>query len=439
MSEVNNNVETLETENPAVETENPTAEPVPEFQQEAYTVSVENPDGTTEELDFFKTKAELKDVPNLRGVYLDQTPYKPEEFKDILAKFVDVSPGIAEYTASLRSWIRQARFANDQNTGHWYAEFEYNEGKYQAFSEFLSERMGYVINCSSPIFLSASRNVNMPIPEVILNCDIDDGVLKVFAVGDVQSCIALDPIMRAFFPKRQIRFAEYRLVNGSVQESSVNMSSEGNKQPMSCFYPWLKETGMNLQEFYQEFLRSDESILILMGPPGTGKTTFIRGLLNNTNASVGMCSDTILMANDPGFLVNKLSSGTHEIMVFEDADVLITKTPAGQRNAAMASILNTADGLTSNENNKVKMIFTTNLTDESHLEEALIRDGRCFALVYFGELNEDEAEVVAKELGVVGYDAEKSSRHTLASISMHCNTRIKFRKVRRLGANRATN
>jgi hypothetical protein len=72
--------------------------------------------------------------------------------------------------------------------------------------------------------------------------------------------------------------------------SSIEIPLRHDRMPVEEMYPFLD--GQKLSEFYDDFMHSSASILLLIGPPGTGKTTFIRGLLQHSEASAIVSYDS---------------------------------------------------------------------------------------------------------------------------------------------------
>lgn len=174
---------------------------------------------------------------------------------------------------------------------------------------------------------------------------------------------------------------------------SIEVPLRGDRVPVDEMYPWLN--GEPLTEYYERFMHSDASILLLIGPPGTGKTTFIRGLLQHTKQSAVVTYDAAILAKD--YLFAQFIEGDRSIMVIEDADNFLGNRSEG--NGMMHKFLNVGDGLVTTKNKK--MIFSTNLPSIKDIDPALIRPGRCFDIVNFAPLSESEATVLADKLGVV--------------------------------------
>lgn len=156
-------------------------------------------------------------------------------------------------------------------------------------------------------------------------------------------------------------------------------------------YPWLKN---GLDPYIDSYLASNSSVLILIGPPGTGKTSFIKELIARANTSATVTYDTSLLDQD-GFFAGFMQ-GSSSVLVIEDADTFIQSRR--RNNSMMHRFLNASDGLVSFRDKKI--IITTNLPNTQDIDEALLRPGRCFDVLDFRRLTKEEAKVVASNFGV---------------------------------------
>jgi molybdopterin-guanine dinucleotide biosynthesis protein len=173
---------------------------------------------------------------------------------------------------------------------------------------------------------------------------------------------------------------------------TIDIPLRNDKVPVAEMYPWLN--GESLESYYERFMESDASILLLIGPPGTGKTTFIRGLLQHTDESAMVTYDASILAKDyvfASFIESKTS-----VMVIEDADNFLGARSDG--NDIMHKFLNVGDGLVTTKNKK--LIFSTNLPSIRDIDSALIRAGRCFDIINFTTLTPEQASVLAAKVGV---------------------------------------
>lgn len=165
--------------------------------------------------------------------------------------------------------------------------------------------------------------------------------------------------------------------------------------PCEEFYPFLKEKNQTLNEYYESFKNSGSSVLVLIGPPGTGKTSFIKGYLHYTESNAMTSSEPEVLYSDNMF-INFITAKTN-VFVVEDADKYLQ--PREDNNPIMHKVLNASDGLLSMPKTK-KMIFSTNLPGTSSIDPALIRPGRCFEVLTFGELDSDHITKISEKFGI---------------------------------------
>jgi hypothetical protein len=153
-------------------------------------------------------------------------------------------------------------------------------------------------------------------------------------------------------------------------------------------YPEL-EAGVG--KFISDYLESSETILVLQGKPGTGKTRLIRSILGAMTLRKGKqirvlyTGDIKALENDEIFL--KFVTGSEEAFVIEDADYILK--PRADGNDNLHRFLTIADGVVRAQGRKI--IFSTNLPNVGDLNDALIRPGRCFARLMVRELTKIEA------------------------------------------------
>ncbi|HWZ62464.1 MAG TPA: ATP-binding protein [Steroidobacteraceae bacterium] len=144
--------------------------------------------------------------------------------------------------------------------------------------------------------------------------------------------------------------------------------------------------------FIERFLDSPDPVLVIQGPPGSGKTRLLRAILGELSRRRGEEID-VMTSNDPRALADdqlyvRFLTGAMDAFVIEDADHLLC--PRSDGNDLMQRFLTIADGIVRNQGRKI--IFSTNLPNIGDLDDALVRPGRCFARLMTRALRPVEAE-----------------------------------------------
>ena len=190
--------------------------------------------------------------------------------------------------------------------------------------------------------------------------------------------------------------------------SSINIPLLGDKLPISEMYPFLD--GESVEQYYDRYLQSDASILLLIGPPGTGKTTFIRGLLHHSGKNAIVTYDEAILQKD--YVFARFIEDDTGVMVLEDSDNFLKSRKDG--NTMMHRFLNVGDGLITVKGKK--LIFSTNLPSIRDIDPALVRPGRCFDIVNFSNYTLEQAKTLAKKLGIDFKEETNKNEYSLAEI-----------------------
>ena len=170
----------------------------------------------------------------------------------------------------------------------------------------------------------------------------------------------------------------------SIRKSTLDIAPDQH-------YPFLSDL---VNDYLDKFLASSSTILVLLGPAGTGKSTLLRNLIVRSGqpASLVYDPDTIVSTGT----LDHFYSSNHKIMALEDADAFIGRRTEG--NTHLSAYLNYADGIIKDPTKKI--VISTNLGSKSKIDEALIREGRCYDIITFRELTQFEADVVREINGL---------------------------------------
>lgn len=206
----------------------------------------------------------------------------------------------------------------------------------------------------------------------------------------------------------------------SPQESPSTVYIDMSKLPIDEMYPNLD---VSLETYYQEFISSDANILILIGPPGTGKTSFLRGLISHYEGAKPLVTYDPKILDTDGFF-NTFVTGSSNLLIIEDADNFLTPRASG--NDMITRFLNIGSGLISVKGKKI--IFSTNLPSIKDIDEALIRPGRCHDILHFDRFTVEQGEKLISKMPFLNIP-EGRDEFTLAEMFGENNSKNTTKKV----------
>jgi hypothetical protein len=196
---------------------------------------------------------------------------------------------------------------------------------------------------------------------------------------------------------------DWHFHSGHMGLSNVTFEEIADADLQDSAYPAI---GGGVADFIARYLNARETVLILQGPPGTGKTRLVRAILagisrrKKDSAKVLYTADKRTLENDELYV--EFLTGEHDAFVVEDADHLLGARANG--NADLHRFLTVADGVVRAQGRKI--IFTTNLHNLGDIDEALVRPGRCFAVLRTTPLARSE---VAQLLAAMAREQPKLS------------------------------
>lgn len=158
------------------------------------------------------------------------------------------------------------------------------------------------------------------------------------------------------------------------------------------------------ESLVEKLQNKGSGLSIFEGPPGTGKTSYLRQLmlrLKATHRFYFVPPTHARMVNDPDFIgfwegERRRHGEKKFIMILEDSEKALMRREDDNR-SQVSALLNITDGLLSDFLN-LQVICTINCMS-SELDQALLRPGRLLAHKVFARLPREEALRIAEKLG----------------------------------------
>ena len=334
--------------------------------------------------------------------------------KDIMKEDNKIFLGVSDVEDLVTAEILKSRSDSGNSTVFRETSVLCNREKWATWAEAHFKDFLFVQSSSSGGFIVEKETNNL------VKFDVNSNTTTVRAFGDEEFVEDMIEIVEDNFD--QVTCHIEWVYGGDGQ--SVNVPLNRDRLPVAEMYPFLK--GESLESYYDRYMASSANILLLIGPPGTGKTTFIRGLLAHTNSSAIVSYDANILDKD-GFFARFIESDDN-VMVLEDSDAFLK--PRSDGNTMMHRFLNVGDGLVTTKGKK--MIFSTNLPSVRDIDSALTRPGRCFDIVEFKPLSLWDANKLAEQLG--GTVPERKGGEVIEfSIAEIFNTQTNKPTVKKVG------
>ena len=207
-----------------------------------------------------------------------------------------------------------------------------------------------------------------------------------------------------------------------VDYGNGDFNFHSNKIPLSTFKKdnYVKENVEWMQKLKEGLFSPTATgrLSILQGPAGTGKTRYLRALMQELGEGVAPIVLPVSLAGElsqPRMLgqitANDEFEGQNLLLIIEDGDGLLEKRD--RASSVISDFLNIVDGLVGEIVN-LHVVVTTNL-QKKDFDPAITRPGRLHSILYFEALPYEQAAKVYKR--ETGDDlAKDKEEYTLAEI-----------------------
>lgn len=159
----------------------------------------------------------------------------------------------------------------------------------------------------------------------------------------------------------------------------------------------FKKTHDKIEGWINDFSIPNNKLVLLHGDPGSGKTNYIKYLLNRDDGLKKIYIPPYFVQSmaDPAFFP-VIRREKDSLLIIEDAEKVLINREDSSDNSVISIFLNICDGIMADVLN-FKIIATFN-TDEDKIDPALKRRGRMFLKHKFGPLNKEKTEKLFRKL-----------------------------------------
>jgi hypothetical protein len=167
-----------------------------------------------------------------------------------------------------------------------------------------------------------------------------------------------------------------------LQKNTISVDHDEVQQIYPSLYPTI-----DIKELWRDFKASPETILILFGEPGVGKTCFMKYCMLESSGKKCYYVKDEKVLHDAGFW-SMLCEERPELVILDDLDNILQPRQEGDTDNPLGKMLSTTDGIFPMT---TKFIISTNQGIQS-IDPAIVRPGRCFDFLELPPLTLEEAK-----------------------------------------------
>lgn len=265
-------------------------------------------------------------------------------------------------------------------------------------------------------YLLDFETADQPIPKLHVSGSVFNRNAGFALIGDPALAKQYKELLEARYADNgcKVYKATYDESDG-VRTKRVSIDKNPATQPFEHFYPFMDRP---LEQYYDDYLASKESLLLLIGPPGGGKSTWLRGLCFKGQDQVLVCNDPAAIAS--GEIFTFFAGADFDLLILEDADQFLT--PREDGNSMMTILLNETDGIIKQVQKKI--VISTNLSSLNKVDKALYREGRCYDVLKFEPLTIAQARSIEDRQRIPAQDYGDAETVSLAKVLNNKATQV---------------
>jgi SpoVK/Ycf46/Vps4 family AAA+-type ATPase len=178
----------------------------------------------------------------------------------------------------------------------------------------------------------------------------------------------------------------------STQDFEISLPEENLDLELNYGKDLVKKN----EKLIDQISKNKSGLALFSGPPGTGKSTYIKCLAKNiTRKILYLSSVSIEELTNPDFITFMLSQ-RNSVLLLEDAEKVLRSREL-EENSAISNILNLSDGVLGDCLN-IFIIATFN-TNRDQIDPALLRKGRLLLEHQFDKLSIEQCNLIFEKIG----------------------------------------
>ena len=226
-------------------------------------------------------------------------------------------------------------------------------------------------------------------------------ILAAYDVADKSACAKVRAIFKGFsenclHKQKHQKHISY-LVNSAADDFELLTTTIKNTESLNIG-DYYNDDFAPIAANIERFVNGDESgLVILHGEHGTGKTSFIRHLINSCERQfVYMPMNMATQLTGPSLVKYIQKHLSNSVVIIEDCEQLLADRSNTPFNVGVANILNVTDGILG-DSLKIRLICTFN-SDIRRIDKALLRKGRLVDMYEFKRLTTTKTDKLMHDL-----------------------------------------
>lgn len=247
--------------------------------------------------------------------------------------------------------------------------------------------------------------------------NVDDDSISVYADSPETARATIENLGRTFRRAAEPRPPTFQIVkqsDGDIETEAVKIDTKGALVPEELALHYGDDFPEWHAAFVQTLTEKPRGLSIMDGPPGTGKTSYLRQVmveLKDSHRFYFIASANLRLLRDAEFVnfwasERRVHEGTSMVVILEDSENALMPRSWDNRQE-VSLLLSLTDGILG-EFLKLQVICTINC-DVTEIDPALMRPGRLVARRHFGRMSKDRAKLLASKLNTKLPEAEDYS------------------------------